>query len=281
MEFLDLTLPTIAENLALDEALLEQVDGNPEISEVLRLWESPQHAVILGRGTDYQKEIQGHACEADSVPVFRRCSGGTAVVVGPGCLMYAVVLRYTDRPELRQVDVAHQFVMSRIQTACQAARASQGVELAPEGQDQEGRLGEQATPGEEARLGQVAASEQAEAIEFLGTCDLTLEGRKFSGNALRVRRECLLYHGTILYDYPLEKIGRYLGRPARQPDYRKDRPHDAFVCNLPATVEKIRESLRRSWGADEARLRWPDDDVQRLVQQKYLQHTWNFGSKTG
>ncbi len=35
-------------------------------------------------------------------------------MVGPGCLMYAVVLSLRTRPELRLIDQAHRFVLGRI-----------------------------------------------------------------------------------------------------------------------------------------------------------------------
>ena len=47
MNFLDLTLPSVAENLALDEALLLECEAGTG-QEVLRLWEWPRPAVVLG-----------------------------------------------------------------------------------------------------------------------------------------------------------------------------------------------------------------------------------------
>ena len=43
MKLLDLTLETPAENLALDEALLEEAEQSTKPTEVLRLWESPRN----------------------------------------------------------------------------------------------------------------------------------------------------------------------------------------------------------------------------------------------
>jgi lipoate-protein ligase A len=49
MKLLDLTLPTPAENLALDEALLDAAEAGELPDEVLRLWEFPQAVVVIGR----------------------------------------------------------------------------------------------------------------------------------------------------------------------------------------------------------------------------------------
>ena len=101
MRYLDLTLPGPAENLALDEALLEEAESTGMPLETLRLWEAPQHAVVIGRSSHMAAEVRGDVCRELNVPVLRRISGGAAVVVGPGCLMYAVVLSLRLRPHLR------------------------------------------------------------------------------------------------------------------------------------------------------------------------------------
>ena len=74
MYLLDRTLPTLAENLALDEALLLDAEaGGPE---VLRLWRWEQPAVVLGAGGRLADDVDEDACRADGVPIQRRSSGG-------------------------------------------------------------------------------------------------------------------------------------------------------------------------------------------------------------
>src|SRR5438309_11265473 len=91
MHHLDLTLPTLAENLALDEALLLDAEtGGPE---VLRLWQWPRHAVVLGAGGKLADDVYEDACRADGVPILRRSSGGGSVLLGSGCLLFSLVLR--------------------------------------------------------------------------------------------------------------------------------------------------------------------------------------------
>ncbi|HND51903.1 MAG TPA: lipoate--protein ligase family protein [Pirellulaceae bacterium] len=227
MQLLELTLPTVAENLALDEALLAQAEAGQAPDDVLRLWESPQFAVVLGRASQVDVEANREACAADQVPIFRRSSGGAAVAIGPGCLMYAVVLSHRRHPQLAMISEAHALVMSRLLAALRP--------LLPE-------------------------------IAFQGTCDLTLHARKFSGNSLRCRREHVLYHGTLLYDFPLDRIARWLGTPPRQPDYREDRPHSQFVCNLPLPCSTLRSALAHAWNADQPLTAPPLDRVAALVK---------------
>ena len=114
MLFLDLSLPTAAENLALDDALLEQAEASDRPQECLRLWEPSAPLVVIGRSSELSVEANEAACRASGVPILRRGSGGAAIVSGPGCLMYAVVLSLELRPHLRSIDEAHCAVLDKL-----------------------------------------------------------------------------------------------------------------------------------------------------------------------
>jgi lipoate-protein ligase A len=213
MHFHEHTCEELAENLAWDEALLEgseewqgseSSEGAIVGNEVLRVWEMPRPCVIVGRASRLDSEVFVDRCSQDNVPVFRRMSGGSSIVAGPGCLMYSVLLSLEKRPECRHLDVAHRTVMERTRSAVQRALERFAIE------------------------GDIAIK---------GICDLTWNGFKISGNALRVKRHWLMYHGTILLTMPLEWIERYLRIPPRQPEYRAGRAHDRFVTSLRSAVE--------------------------------------------
>lgn len=210
MNRLDLTLSP-AMNIAFDDALLERAESSQHASETLRFWEPEAPMVVIGRSSPLSTEVNLDYCRAHRIPVFRRISGGQSIVTGPGCLMYAVLLDYRLRPELRMLDQAHQFVTDRLRQAI----TSFGL-----------------------------------TIEINGTCDLTYQGRKFSGNALRCRRNWFLYHGTILLqDFDLELLTRALGQPLRQPDYREQRTHDEFVTTVPLPMDAVKEALAKQFDA--------------------------------
>src|SRR5688572_12695490 len=103
MRLLHLTLPTPAENLALDEALLDWAEEENAEWEFLRLWESPVPMVVVGRSSRVHEEVYESACDEANVPILRRSSGGAAIVAGPGCLMYAVILSYALQQELKDI----------------------------------------------------------------------------------------------------------------------------------------------------------------------------------
>jgi lipoate-protein ligase A len=236
MKLLDLTLDTPPENLALDDALLEEAEAGGVPAEVLRVWESPDPCVVVGRSSRVSEEVNILECQRDNVAVLRRCSGGAAIVAGPGCLMYAVVLSYELRPQLRMISEAHQFVLQRIRRSLQHC---------------------------------------APLVRCQGTSDLTLEQRKFSGNSLRCKRTHLLYHGTLLYDFPLDAISRYLLHPPRQPDYRQDRVHNAFVANLDVPRDALRDALIDNWQTEGPLDDWPRARTRELVAARYAQPSWN------
>jgi len=236
MKFLDLSLNTPEENLALDEALLDQAESGEGPDEVLRLWEPRQPFVVIGRSSRIATEVNLAVCQERNIPVLRRSSGGAAVLAGPGCLMYAVVLSLRLRPQLRVIQLAHCFALGVMMKAITRI-----------------------VPG----------------VEMCGTSDLALQQRKFSGNSLRVKHDHLLYHGTVLYDFPLELIGQCLGTPPRQPDYRQQREHLAFVDNLPIMADQLTTELELAWSVDERLDDWPRERVEELVATRYALDSWN------
>ena len=236
MKLLDLTLPTPAENLALDEALLEEAEAAGQPTEVLRLWEAAEPFVVLGRSSKLAVEARPENCGRRGIPIVRRCSGGGAVVAGPGCLMYALVLSFEREVALRMIERAHAYVLERIAASLRSER-----------------------PG----------------VEHQGISDLTLGRWKFSGNSLRCKRTHFLYHGTILYQFPIPLIAECLGRAPREPEYRAGRDHVEFVRNLDLPRETLREAIIRCWDVSGPLESWPRDRTARLVKTRYDLEKWN------
>ena len=72
-------------------------------------------------------EVNEAACRQQCIPILRRSSGGAAIVAGPGCLMYALVLSYELRPELRDISRAHSFILGRLAATVGALLADVGT----------------------------------------------------------------------------------------------------------------------------------------------------------
>jgi lipoate-protein ligase A len=237
MSLLELTLESAQANLALDEALLIKADEGRE-GAVLRFWESPRFAVVLGASRHLTGDVRVDACRADGVPIVRRSSGGGTVVIGPGALNVTVVLPESAAPGLSAVDLAQRYVLDRIADALRA-------------------------PGREV------------ALDGLG--DLTVSGRKFGGSAQRRLRHWFLVHCSILYAFPLERIGRYLTIPSRQPAYRADRTHEDFLMNLDLPRTILRGLIRSAWSPSSTlspATDVPHDLLETLLSERFANRSW-------
>lgn len=236
LRLLHVTWSTAAENLAADEALLHAVEDDPAAA-CLRLWEPTSYAVIVGRSNALDREVNLQACAADGVPVLRRCSGGGAVVIGPGCLCYALVLPIDERHRSQGISVTTAAVLTRMRDEFAAGGLP---------------------------------------VEVCGVSDLVLEGRKFSGNSQRWLRRALLHHGTLLAQFDLTRISRWLKSPSLQPEYRAGRTHDDFVRNAPLSTDELVAVLARAWNA---RLAEPSPaDFARLpslLAERYADPAWH------
>ena len=82
--------------------------------EVLRFWEWPEPAVVLGAGCRLAEDVDETACVADGVPILRRASGGGTVLLGRGCLLYSLVLDTEGCPALREVPFSYVYILERI-----------------------------------------------------------------------------------------------------------------------------------------------------------------------
>jgi lipoate---protein ligase len=237
MQFFDLTLPSVAQNLAVDEALLIEADAGRG-SPVVRLWSPPEFAVVLGASGRIEDDIFVEACQADHVAIFRRSSGGGTVVLGPGVLCVTLILPEDAAPGLSRVDLAHTYALEKISAALQSA---------------------------------------CEDVSVLGRGDLVIKDRKFGGSAQRRLKSWFMVHCSILYDFPIERIGRYLKLPRRQPEYRAGRSHTEFLANLALPREKLAESIRDAFSTTASALPVPPVQpalVQSLLSEKFSNRQW-------
>jgi len=108
---IDRTLESAEENLTFDDRLLDAGQ------ETLRFWESPVPFVVLGRSGNAEEQVNIPACRAAGVPILRRSSGGGAVLQGPGCLNYALILSLDLRPELTSIPDSYRILLSRVADA--------------------------------------------------------------------------------------------------------------------------------------------------------------------
>ena len=235
LKLIDHTFPTPEENLACDEALLDRVEEGNE-DEILRFWESEQYFVVLGSSNKLSEEVYVDRCAKDSIPILRRHSGGGTVLQGPGCLNYSLILKIDLSGPTRNITETTHYVMSK-----------HALVLS-------GLLGEK--------------------VEINGSSDLTLAGRKFSGNAQRRRLTALLFHGTVLHNFDLPRIEENLKPPPKQPEYRAHRTHGQFVRNVPLSPRVAKSALAKVWSASDTLPDFPYVRMAELVRDKYSRAEW-------
>jgi lipoate-protein ligase A len=201
----DLSFATPQENILYDELLLQQAEKHNQ-GEVLRFWESSDIFIVLGRIGQEQEDIWLERTRQDKILVLRRTSGGGTVIQGPGCLNYTLVLNKNRHPDLVDLRKSYAWISANIIEALKVC----GVEAV-----------------------------------FRPISDIALakSEKKISGNAQHRAKSFILHHGTILCDFDLNFISRYLKMPKDIPDYRKNRSHEEFVANTYIKANEFKKAL--------------------------------------
>ena len=188
------------ENLAIDEELLKCVNKGHHPGGLCRIWESDVYFVVLGLSKHISDDVHLGNCKADEIPILRRCSGGGTVLQGPGCFNYAFILPIHTHPELLSIGTTTRHALSLVQSAISPI---------------------------------ISETKQQ------GISDLVINNMKFSGNAQRRLKHAILFHGTILYEFDIDLVSKYLKNPPIQPTYRQRRPHQTFIQNIQATRDQL------------------------------------------
>jgi lipoate-protein ligase A len=99
--------------LALDWTMFQSVELKTA-TLACRTWHADRPVVVIGRHGRVVEEVREEYCGADHVPVLRRVSGGGAVVLGPGCLNYTVVLSFVENPAAAEVAASFRLILGAI-----------------------------------------------------------------------------------------------------------------------------------------------------------------------
>ena len=203
----DLSFETPEENILFDEVLLDLAERG-EADETLRFWESQKLFVVLGRTSNPADDINMDVVCDQKIPILRRSSGGGTVVQGKGCLNYSLILSKELNPAIATLRKSYEFILGKIIQSL-------------------------------ANLGITAT--------FKSTSDIAVGEMKFSGNAQKRGRKFILHHGTILYDFDLFCIERYLRIPRDIPQYRRGRSHLEFLTNIPASSFELKGAISKAF----------------------------------
>lgn len=124
--------------------------------------------------------------------------------------------------------------------------------------------------------------------EFSSRNDLTIDGKKFSGNAQYVTKNRLLHHGTILFDSNLDDVQNSLNVSTDKIESKGIKSVRSRVTNISdyikknITIHDFKDLLLKNMfdGSDVSTYHLSpedEDNVNKLVRKKYGTWKWNYG----
>ncbi len=200
-------------NLDYEEQLFHSLRADPG---PVCLFYVNRPCIVLGRGNIAEQWVNLDATQAAGVPVLRRFSGGGAV--------------YHDQRVLNFSFILPKSIL-----------------------DGAGALAAAASPGPVRyidifrRLVLRALSRGGAGFSATGVSDISLNGRKISGNAQRIAANLVLHHGTLLRQCPLLEFERYLRLPPNRPGIA----HRDFVTGLAEEGYMANAAQLKLWLAQE------------------------------
>ncbi|HOX08262.1 MAG TPA: hypothetical protein PK280_17845 [Planctomycetota bacterium] len=193
MRLISLQPPDALAALATEEAVLEAV-GAGSAEPAWLFWTSPARCAVLGTARPAAGDLFLERLRVDSVPIWRRRSGGGTVLLGPESPAVTCVAQL-ERPGAGSIRESYR-------DFCEVLVAAFS------------------------RLGLAA--------RFEPPADLAVGDRKIAGLAQRRRRRAVLVTASVLARPLAAECGRYLRQPpsADQPVYRAGRTHGDFMTSL-------------------------------------------------
>ncbi|MFA8433887.1 MAG: lipoate--protein ligase [Marinifilaceae bacterium] len=125
--------------------------------------------------------------------------------------------------------------------------------------------------------------------KFEGRNDLTIDGKKFSGNACHVYKNKVMQHGTMLFSSDLNRLNKLLKvNPLKFKDkaIRSIRSRVTNICehlSVPVELKQLAEQILNHILTTTTNSKLyhlsPEDqiNIQKLVESKYDTWEWNFG----
>ncbi len=176
---LDTGVLTGAENMALDDAILE-CRAQGRTPNTLRFLQFNPATVLVGYHQSVKQEVRVEYCRRNGVDINRRITGGGTILFTPTCLGWEI---YADKsaPGIREL----RWDLDRLaRKVCQGAVA--GIR----------RLGVEA--------------------EFRPKNDIEVGGRKISGTGGTERGDAFMYQGTLLIDFDVDLMLKTLRIPVEK-----------------------------------------------------------------
>ncbi len=211
--FLDTGQLTAAENMALDDIMLERRAAGTTPNTIRFLQFNPP-AVLVGYHQSVEQEVRMEFCRNNGIDINRRLTGGGAIFFDEGSLGWEVI---ASKADLR----VHQPSEGLFRRMC------------------EGTI-----------LGLNALGIRA---AFRPKNDIEIDGRKISGTGGTERDEAFLFQGTLLVDFDVEAMVRALRIPIMKLKDKEIRSVKERVTCLrwemgyTPPITRVKEALRKGF----------------------------------
>lgn len=118
--------------------------------------------------------------------------------------------------------------------------------------------------------------------------DLLINGKKFSGNAMALHKNRLLFHGTLLFDTDLDKLEQVLKPASDKVESKGIKSVRSKVTNLKPyaprgmDLQQFKQALQQRLFENKLPAEYQPTsedraEIQKLVESKYLSWDWTFG----
>lgn len=191
--YLPYTLQTGAENMAVDEALLQVMAQKSGTEPVVRFYGWEPAALSLGYAQSYAKEVDEEACRQAGIDIVRRPTGGRAVLHQYE-LTYSVIAPETNE------NVSGTVIESYLKISQALLYGLQAVGI----------------PAEIVAHGNMEGLGSSACFDAPSWYELVVGGRKLVGSA-QVRKEgMLLQHGSIILHFDTKLLFSILKFPSEE-----------------------------------------------------------------
>src|SRR5262245_58012752 len=208
-----------ATNMAIDAALLDEINNSAETRTVVRFYGWRRPTISLGRNQKIEKAVDVEYCRANGIDIVHRPTGGRAVLHDDE-LTYAVISNDTSRFG----DTIYGNYKRVSEALCLGFN----------------RLGVPAILAPDTRKPSPLPND-ADPPCFISTSryELMVDGRKIVGSAQRRIRRSFLQHGSMPITCDKESLARATRMPGTEPLEREMAGVAEFLSERP-TVEVFR-----------------------------------------
>ena len=210
---LDTPPMTAAENMAMDETLLELKDDG-ESPDTIRFLQFRPRSALVGYHQSVEEEIRKDYCDAQGIEINRRITGGGAIFFDENQLGWEIICE----KQFFNVTIPNQRLFERLCRPVATALSLFGLDAT-----------------------------------FRPRNDIEIDGRKISGTGGTDSKHAFLFQGTMLVDFDVDTMLRALRIPVEKLKAKEiDSVKDRVTClnwelGRTPSLDEIKEAIRHGF----------------------------------